>query len=258
MVVHIIGNDKMEQTKKRQCYVYTLAFLIFAMIKSCQKYLLNSARIFICPRVICAVLLAIFLVPLSHAGTQFVIETDQAEDFFVVSCTWSSDFLVLHGGRKKTKEKVFITSSGKEIDCGWSLFGKGPSIEVMHPLYVSVDACAYGPECNSKYSSYTNGKIIVKPVPIEQFLSTVAEKYKNKELYNYIRGFCAAHFDNYYFKKYNSIRQIDIYRFKQAYSDRLKIFWKRAATIGHFPKVSANADTAILAYFLKSNARFKR
>ena len=258
MVVYIIGNYKMEQIKKRQCNAYTIVCLFFAMNNSCQNYLFNSARIFTCHRVICFVLLAIFLVPLSHAGTKFVIETDQPEDFFVVSCTWSSDFLVLHGGRKKTKEKIFITSSGKEIDCGWSLFGKGPSIDVMHPLYVSVNACAYGPECNSKYSSYTNGRIIVKPVPIEQFLSAAKTKYKNEELYNYIRGFCAAHFGDYYFKKYNSVSRIDIYRFKKAYSDRLKQFWKRAATIGHFPKVSSNADSAIHAYFLKSNARFKR
>jgi len=205
-----------------------------------------SSQIFIC------LLLFVSLTSISHAGVKFVIETDKPHNDFVIRCQWYSNFMNWHGGSKLVKENVLISKSGYEIDCGWSLFGDGPSVDVMHPLFVSTNACAYGPECKATFSEHQKDTVIIKPISIEKYLDILELKYSADQLQGVVGRFCAAHFNDFYFRAYDQVKKINIALFEKNYGKDLKRFWKRAALIGEFEQVSADADIAIAAYMRKS------
>jgi len=76
----------------------------------------------------------------------------------------------------------------------------------------------------------------INPLSIEKYLDQLERKYEGKDLHRRVRGFIAAHFSNYYFKKHNKVRGIDIYQFKKMYEVRLKNFWKRGCFNGAISK----------------------
>ena len=198
-------------------------------------HVLNELRLFLPAHLYSSVGLFLFfmlLAPFVHAGVKVVIETSQPHDDFVIRCQWHSDFLNLHGGSNLVKEKVFINSSGKETDCGWSLFGEGPFVDVMHPLYTPTNGCAYGSHCNTQYSHYENDVIFIKPLSIEKYLDQLELKYTGKELLNNVSDFCAVHFNS-------------------THGDQLKQFWARAALVGRFKGRISDPENAIASYLRK-------
>jgi len=188
----------------------------------------------------------------AHAGVRVIIDTDEPVGDFVIRCQWHSDFLNLHGGKKLVKEKVFVTASGKPTDCGWSLFGEGPSAEVMHPLYVTVLGCAFDSMCNTPYSSYDENSITIRPVSIEQHLDELVKQHQGDDLSQAVKGFVAAHFDKAYFRYYRSVKKIDMAYFRETYTERLKQFWQRAISTNAFGKGLSDPDVAIEAYWKKA------
>ena len=96
------------------------------------------------------------------ASNKYIIKTDKPEKNFVVLCEWWAD-PIIHGGKKLERQKVFISESNKEGNCGGFLYGD-LDIKVMHPLYARVFSCGRPQPC----SLDETGKMVITPDPFEE------------------------------------------------------------------------------------------
>jgi hypothetical protein len=165
------------------------------------------------------------------SGLQVMIETEHPEDDFVVVCSWSSDFLKLHGGASRIKENVFVASSDEVVDCGTSWRGDGPVVVVRHPLYRGT----IGGQHESGYKSkagYQKGDVyVMTPKSKQQYLDELISKYEGKVLANAARDYLAGNFPSQYLSHYNSVKKIKPGHFKKMYEERLTKYWEKLLPI---------------------------
>ena len=159
------------------------------------------------------------------------IKTDKPQDDFVVICHWSSGFFVLHGGAKKVKRKVLITTSNSEVDCGWSLFGGNLSVTVLHPLYARIRGCDRPAMCEQPNFRYQDGKMIFTPVAFDKYLLSLTSKREKDELSDFVRAVVSGHFDFRYYRNYVKVKKPNIKQFKTLYYDQLLNYWKIGNTL---------------------------
>jgi len=88
------------------------------------------------------ILVVLFLLVTGCAsfGPTIVIETPEPAEDFVVLCQWYDDslFFGAHGGKAQVGDKVFVTKSGEEVECGLNLRGGDGSVSIIHPVYVGA------------------------------------------------------------------------------------------------------------------------
>lgn len=204
-------------------------------------------------RIILSGIITISSVTNAYAGLKVVIETEKPVSDFVVVCQWYSDFLNLHGGKKRVYHKVFIASSSEEVDCGWALYGD-TSVMIWHPLYLRQHGCTYIKGCDSPYQKVIGDVLHLYPISIDNHLDTIKQKYRdnNKELRQRLRGFLGTHFDDHYFYYYRKVKRVDMNNFRATYSEDLEKFWTAVKKTNEFGDESFDPAVAVERYW-KSN-----
>ena len=148
-------------------------------------------------------------------GPTIRIETPEPTGDFVVVCKWVKDgVLNIHGGKKISDKKVFITESGKEVDCGISIWGGQGGASILHPLYSKME----GEE--------VDGVNVVKPVSkleiIDQQAARFETGYWDKErnpARSYLASLPGCGFPPLYFDHYFAVKKIDREYFKRRYGN---------------------------------------
>ena len=181
-------------------------------------------------KVILSGVIAVCLTSNAYAGLKVVIETEKPVSDFVVECQWFSDFLNLHGGKKQVKNKVFVASSGEEIDCGWALYGDASAM-IFHPLYMTHYGCTYSKGCDSPYQEVVEGVLHLYPVSIDKQLELFKQELKDEKLRQRLKGFLGAHFHDNYFRYYRKVKKVDMNYFRATYSEDLEKYWIKVREI---------------------------
>jgi len=189
----------------------------------------------------------------AYAGLRVVIETEKPVSDFVVVCQWYSDFINLHGGKKRVKHKLFVASSGEEVDCGWALYGDA-SVEIKHPLYLTHHGCTYSEICDSPYQKVVGDILHMYPISIDKHLDTIKQEQKgnDKELRYHVLGFVAAHFNDNYFSSYRKVKTVDMDYFRATYNDDLVNFWFKVKNTFPFGDELSEPAVAVESYWKRN------
>ena len=206
-------------------------------------------------RIILSGILALAFTTNAYAGLKVVIDTEKPVSDFVIVCQWYSDFLSLHGGGKRVYHKVFVASSGEEIDCGWALYGDA-SAEIRHPLYMTHYGCTYSKGCDSPYQKIVGGVLHLYPISIDKHLDTIKQEHKgnDKELRFRLLGFLGAHFHQHYFRYYRKVKKVNMDYFRATYNDDLVKFWVKVKKTYPFGDELSEPAVAAESYW-KRNER---
>jgi len=190
-------------------------------------------------------------------GPTIRIETPEPTEDFVVLCEWHKAALIdFHGGGLKRSDwKVFVTESGKEVDCGVSFGGGDGSATIMHPVYMGGRACEIG--CESGIVQKQNNLFVIKPRTLDELIDHNIKKYSNNKISKYLGSL----YSDRYFKYYKYDRELDISRMRKLYDEDIKRYWGRVTKIykndGYKQKIST-PDEYIKNYWKKANeAKFK-
>ena len=158
-------------------------------------------------------------------GPKVMIETPQAEDDFVVVCSWSSHSFGLHGGKSRVKESVFVASSGEVVDCGMSIFGDDSRAQIYHPLY--GDGGSIRNETNFVTAS---GRVIddiriITPKLKQTSLDELLKTHTGDDLVRAAKRL-GGNFPGDYLSYYSSQKKVSVAHFKAAYEARLVKLWE--------------------------------
>jgi len=209
-----------------------------------MKYTNPSYILFLC---------LFFLSGCFSEGPTVMIETDQPEDDFVVTCNWTSHFFSLHGGTSGVKQNVFVVSSGEPIECGTSWFGVWGYIGVSHPLYVigeKYEKTIYDDDGEVKYVV-----LVYKSKLKEQYLDELIKNYKDDELKNWASRL--GGFDDSYYLHYASVKKVQDDYFNNKYRLRMTAFWKKLLPIikDDWVRQSSNPDNITVEKIVDSRLR---
>jgi len=157
-------------------------------------------------------------------GPKVMIETPQAEDDFVVVCSWSSHSFGLHGGKSQVKESVFVASSGEVVDCGMSILGDDSRVQIQHPLYRNHSGCTREETCRSSYSRMEGDLLIITPKSKQQKLNSILKTHTGDDLVRAVSGLSG--FESDYYGFYASVKKPDKAEFRKKYEERLTKYWE--------------------------------
>ena len=146
-------------------------------------------------------------------------ETNEPAEDFVVLCnkTQSHLFAIGENVREIVVDKVIVTKSGVEVDCGLMLGGTNGSVSIMHPVFTIDKENGYKKEG----ISYIAMKSVLS-YPDEQktkYKSGYWDKYKNPSI-EYARSFGSCGF-GFYLDSYSKEKRIDKKYFFNKYNDIL-------------------------------------
>jgi len=158
-------------------------------------------------------------------GPKVMIETPQAEDDFVVVCSWSSHSFGLHGGKSIVKESVYVASSGEIVDCGLSIFGDDSRAEIKHPLYSNASGCTKREMCGNSRSRMEGDLLIITPKSKQQELDELLKTHTGDDLVRAAKRL-GGNFPDDYLGYYSSQKKVSVAHFKAAYEARLKKLWE--------------------------------
>lgn len=144
-------------------------------------------------------------------GPTVRIETPEPAEDFVVVCGWYSGPGIFSGSGSEESHKVFITESGKEVDCGLGFEARN-QVSIMHPLYTNMQGVS------------ENGISVIRPKNKMQILDEQKakfeagywDKYRNPGS-EYVRNLAGCGFPYQYFNYYNEENKIDRKYFQQKY-----------------------------------------
>ena len=158
-------------------------------------------------------------------GPKVMIETPQAEDDFVVVCSWSSHSFGLHGGKSIVKESVYVASSGEIVDCGLSIFGDDSRAEIKHPLYSNASGCTKREMCGNSRSRMEGDLLIITPKSKQQELDELLKTHTGDDLVRAAKRL-GGNFPDDYLGYYSSQKKVSVAHFKAAYEARLVKLWE--------------------------------
>ncbi|MDH5572811.1 MAG: hypothetical protein OEY89_13680 [Gammaproteobacteria bacterium] len=145
-------------------------------------------------------------------GPTVRIETPEPAEDFVVVCEWIGGRGIIAGSGSRESHKVFITESGKEVDCGLG-FSSRNNVQVMHPLYANMQR------------SDENGVSVVRPKNKLQILDEQKAKFEagfwdkhSDPGAEYADSLVGCGFPHQYSDYYNEVKDVDIERFKLLYN----------------------------------------
>jgi len=163
----------------------------------------------------------------ASVGPTIRIETPEPAEDFVVVCKWVKEGLLnMDGGKMLSDKKVFITESGKEMDCGISIWGGEGGASILHPLYTEMQ----GEEINGIIVVRPKTKLEILDEQKEKFEAGYWEKYKNPGA-EYARNIVGCGFPHQYFDYYNKVKKISVEHFKQLYHEPMLACLKRTFAI---------------------------
>lgn len=147
-------------------------------------------------------------------GPTVLIETPEPAEDFVVLCEWyKSSMINLHGsGRSLSYSKVFITESGKEVDCGMSIFGGVAGASILHPLYTNMQ----GEDVDGVSVIRPKSKLEIIDEQKAKFEAGFWDKYKNPG-FEYANNLVSCGFGHKYLDYYSEAKEVNIGHFKQLY-----------------------------------------
>jgi len=144
------------------------------------------------------------------------IETLEPAEDFVVLCEWYRSGIISHGGgRSLSDQKIFITESGKEVDCGLSWIGGEVSgASILHPLYTNMQGVD------------EDGVSVIRPKSKRQILDEQKEKFeagywdKNRNPGSrYAEAVGGCGFPYQYLDYYSQVKKVDKQYLKEKYND---------------------------------------
>jgi hypothetical protein len=155
------------------------------------------------------------------------IETPEPAEDFVVVCKWVKNGLLnIHGGKKLSDEKVFVTESGKDVDCGISIWGGEGGSSVLHPLYTNMQA------------KKINGVSVVRPKTKLQVLDEQRAKFEagywnayQKPGAEYAQNLVGCGFPHQYFDYYHQVKKIRVEHFRKLYHEPMLDCFNRTFSI---------------------------
>jgi hypothetical protein len=199
---------------------------------------------------VCAALLALLIWDIATTENKLYIQTELAEDDFLVVCGWYSDFLNLHGGARPVDFKVLVGKSNTEMDCGWSLYGD-LSVEVMHPLYRKLRGCDHPQLCTVPGFRHEDGSMIFTPVTFDRYLNSLQVTMEGKHLHDRVKAAMGGKFDLYYFRNFLEAREPDLKQFKKLYHSQLIKYWDTSNSIIDSEEDQINPEEAMERYWAK-------
>lgn len=173
-------------------------------------------------------LISLVVITSACSGKKVMIETPQPEEDFVITCSWSSDFMnIIHGGRKRIKEKVFVASSGELIDCGTYWRGYGPLVSMSHPLYMLTDEKTEALTINGKE---IEDVLVIRPITKHTTLKHYKTKLSGRHLVE-AANILASPTTFGYVDSLKSGKKLTREHYKKKYEARLTDFWNELLPI---------------------------
>ena len=154
----------------------------------------------------------------STVGPKIVIETIEPAEDFVVLCQWYKNTIFGggHGGKSKVGQDVYVTESGKEVDCGISLTGGDGLVLIKHPIYVLGDGKANYTKDGVQHIVINKTKLDLLDEQKEKFEAGYWDKQRNPEG-SYLGSRPGCGFSRQYFDYYKQVRRIEVEHFKTLY-----------------------------------------
>ena len=166
------------------------------------------------------------------------IETPEPAEDFVVVCKWVKDGLLnIHGGKKLSDEKVFVTESSKEVDCGISIWGGEGGASVLHPLYTHMQ----GEDIDEVSVIRPKTKLEILEEQKLKFNSGYWDEYSNPG-FLYSKSLIGCGFGNQYFDYYRKVKEVDVDHFKRLYHEPMLSCYQEKIPILKTYRASAYRD----------------
>ena len=131
---------------------------------------------------------------------------------------------IIAGSGSRQSHKVFITESGKEVNCGLGFTARSTA-QVLHPLYVGDD---------NNPTEEINGVRVVRPMTKLQRLDEQKEKFEagywDKFKWpgpEYVRSLVGCGFPPGYLSYYSEVKKVDKVHFKRLYHEPILECMKR-------------------------------
>ena len=193
----------------------------------------------------------------STVGPKIVIDTPEPAEDFVVLCQWYKNTIFGggHGGKSKVGQDIYVTESGKEVDCGISLTGGDGLVLIKHPIYVLGDGKA-------NYTKDGVQHIVINKTKLD-ILDEKKVKFEAKKLIDnslasleYARSVGAiCGFPHEYFEYYTSIKKPEKTHFQRLYNDDLEECFRRVIPLlnkyspNSYPGVRPTASEMMKQYW---------
>lgn len=124
----------------------------------------------------------------------------------MVICTWvKHGWLDFHGGKKLSDEKIYVTESGKNLDCGLSLWGGECGARIFHPLYTRMQGVD------------EDGVSVIRPTNKLDILDELKARFEAGEWddyrnpgRSYLGNRPGCGFPHQYFDYYSEVKDIDM------------------------------------------------
>jgi hypothetical protein len=150
-------------------------------------------------------------------GPTVLIETPKPAQDFVVVCEWYVEpMLKIHGGGQLYKRNIYVTESGKEVDCGVAL-GGDPLVHVMHPVYWDADVTE---QDGFKVYRYTKTKLDHLDEIKARFDAGEYDKNINPGA-EFARRYTGCGFPKQYFDYYSESKPVSKEHFRKLYNDEI-------------------------------------
>ena len=156
-------------------------------------------------------------------GPTVRIETPEPAEDFIVKCKWVGSRGIIAGSGSEQSHKVFVTESGKEVDCGLG-FSSRNGVQVMHPLYWGMSRNV---EDGITVYRYTGTKLDYLDKQKKKFEAGYWGKsqWPGSQYANSIKSICG--FGHQYFYYYHEVKKIDYDYFKETYYDQVLNCYKK-------------------------------
>ena len=168
------------------------------------------------------ILSVLFLVVTGCAsvGPKIVIETPEPAEDFVVLCQWyqKTIFSGGHGGGSKVDQDVYVTESGKEVDCGTRLTGGDGLVLIYHPIYSGSGSEDNYTKDGVQHIVMNKTKLDLLDEQKAKFEAGYWDKNRNPGA-RYAESLGGCGFSHQYFDYYSQVKKVDKEHFKNLYSD---------------------------------------
>ncbi len=172
----------------------------------------------------------LYITGCASVGPKIIIETPEPAEDFVVLCQWYKNTIFSggHGGKSKVGQDVYVTESGKEVNCGISLTGSDGLVLIKHPVYVLGDGKENYTKDGVKHIVMNKTKLDLLDKQKTKFeaghwntLSAPGWDKDKTPAQRYVRSIGRCGFGHQYLDYYSQVNKVDKTYFKNKYNEFL-------------------------------------